>query len=105
MSVTQSAALSTCPVYAWCRETGIHEIHNSEAVCLAEPGRTPHPRRYIEAWLMAENGRHGEKGVAPLIGFGDTDLTPDGLRAQIAEIRAILPRLEALANAAETAAL
>ncbi|MGW0876880.1 DUF6907 domain-containing protein [Streptomyces sp. NPDC002740] len=81
-------------VWSWCTVTGDHEMHTSHAVTINQPGG----RAVLDARVMAEDGRGGGPGLAPFIGYCETDLTPDGLRTEVAKIRAALPRLEALAD-------
>jgi hypothetical protein len=83
-----------CDVWSWCTLTGDHEMHTSHAVTINQPGG----RAVMDARVMAEDGRDGGPGLDPFIGYCETDLTPDGLRTEIAKIRAALPRLEALAD-------
>ncbi|MFE2639336.1 DUF6907 domain-containing protein [Streptomyces scopuliridis] len=83
-----------CVVWSWCTVTGNHEMHTSHDVTINQPGG----RTVLDARVMAEDGRDGDPGLAPFIGYCETDLTPDGLRTEVANIRATLPRLEALAD-------
>ncbi|MFD7130550.1 DUF6907 domain-containing protein [Streptomyces sp. NPDC059894] len=83
-----------CVAWSWCTATGNHEIHTSHDVTIDQPGG----RTVLQACVMAEGGCDGDPGLAPFIAYCETDLTPDGLRTEVARIRATLPRLEALAD-------
>ncbi|MET8325136.1 hypothetical protein [Streptomyces sp. NPDC005181] len=83
-----------CVVWSWCTVTVDHEMHTSHDVTIEQPGGGT----VLDARVMAEDGRDGGPGLAPFIGYCETDVTPDGLRAEVANIRAALPRLEALAD-------
>jgi hypothetical protein len=79
-----------CTTYRWCTVTGPHETHHSADITV---------QQLTSATLVA--GILAEDGSAPFIGFCETDLSPDALRAEVARLRALLPRLEALADIAD----
>ncbi|WP_202234303.1 DUF6907 domain-containing protein [Actinacidiphila reveromycinica] len=87
----------TCLVWAWCIVTGDHEMHLSRDVTIEQPGGGT----VLDAHVMAEDGRDGSPGLAPFIGYCETDLSADELRAEVTRIRAALPGLLALADIAD----
>jgi hypothetical protein len=97
------AVIDTCPAYDWCREPAGHEFHASEAARVDYIGRNPSPECFVEAFLMAEDGRDGAPGIAPLIAVGESDLTPDQAHDVAARIRQFADQLDAMANTAKAA--
>ncbi|NEA73825.1 hypothetical protein [Streptomyces sp. SID13588] len=95
--LTLVPSASACLVWPWCAVTGDHEMHTSHDVTIEQPGGGT----VLGARVMAEDGRDGGPGLAPFIGYCETDLTPDALRAEVTQVRAALPRLEALADIAK----
>ncbi|MET7679043.1 hypothetical protein [Streptomyces sp. NPDC005423] len=93
-NLTLVPSAPACIVWSWCTVTGDHEMHTSHDVTIEQSGGGT----VLDARVMAEDGRDGGPGLAPFIDYCETDLTPDGLRAEVANIRAALPRLEALAD-------
>ncbi|GAB2782531.1 hypothetical protein GCM10027091_15610 [Streptomyces daliensis] len=83
-----------CPV-EWCDRTGIHQGHCAEVPGIPVPGPLGHA--YLGAELLdADDNGHV---IAGFEGGGDwRDLDAAGLRAEIAKIRAHLPKLTALAD-------
>ena len=95
-----------CTDPAWCTEAGAHELHTGESVQVvqdcdfAESRKHDHTDQpYIDAKLIAEDDRDtGQRGAGAAVSFGECELTADGLRREVAKIRAALPRLEAMAD-------
>ncbi|GAA4676609.1 hypothetical protein GCM10023347_33640 [Streptomyces chumphonensis] len=81
----------SCHAHRWCTATGDHQEHTSPMV------KFPHPDGssgvVVDAYLFAEDG-----GTGPVVAFCDADLTPAQTRAAVADMRAWLVKVEALAD-------
>ncbi|MEV2201022.1 hypothetical protein AB0E11_13625 [Streptomyces fradiae] len=95
-AICTRAALQTgiltarCTMHDWCTETGEHRDHYSTYV------EAPTPDGLGDPVLMAAIMSSDDK--PPTIGFLDDNFTPDQTRERIAELRAHLDQVEALAD-------
>ncbi|MDX2639934.1 DUF6907 domain-containing protein [Streptomyces stelliscabiei] len=78
-----------CPLYGWCTEHGQHEDHTSPTVALTAPGDT---RPYVDARLLSFGPG------TELIGFVESDLTPQQALAEASKLRAFAGDVEGLAR-------
>ncbi|WP_228979661.1 hypothetical protein [Streptomyces sp. DH12] len=79
-----------CATHDWCTETGEHRDHYAPYIEAPTPDGLGDP--VLMATLLASNDE------TPKVSFLDTDLTPDETRARVAELRAHLDKVEALAD-------
>ncbi|MFJ8269479.1 hypothetical protein ACIQ8G_03755 [Streptomyces sp. NPDC094154] len=89
---TVEAALRSetrCAVYSWCTERGQHDDHRSASITVTAPGATV---PYVDAWLLSFGPG------TELIGFVESDLTPEQARQEAARLRAFADQLEGFAD-------
>ncbi|MFD5472947.1 DUF6907 domain-containing protein [Streptomyces sp. NPDC127105] len=78
-----------CAVYSWCTEHGQHDDHQGAPIAVTAPGATV---PYVDAWLLSFGPG------AELIGFAESDLTPEQARQEAAKLRVFADQLEDLAD-------
>lgn len=79
-----------CTVHDWCAATGEHRDHYAPYVEAPTPDGLGDP--VLMATIMSSDDE------TPTIGFLDENFTPDQTRARVAELRAHLDKVEALAD-------